>query len=257
MTSATVSAGVMVAMAAAGCGGGRGDVAAPRNGAGDPVAFPEACRVKPGEGADAPWHWRRSGDCVAARAADGGLVVLEHRTLVRRGADGEVRWEVDVRDADGRMCGYPDGLAIAADGSVALGCGYSLLVFGPDGRRRWQVWPGGNVSVGAPVVDGGGRVYVVAGGILHAVGADGKTIWRAGMGGRSASAIGVTPEGNFVIDTTEDVWIDGDTVYHPDPDPTIFVIDRDGKVVEERRHNGSGPWPATVPITDEAGGRLP
>ncbi len=241
---------VWIALAMIGCAAARPPRAA---------VLLDRCRARPPSDGQAPWHWQPGLRCQAARATDGGIVQLDDASpmLRRTNPDGTLRWEADTRDDRGRACGAPQGLAIDRDGAVALACGYSLLGFAPDGTRRWQIWPGGNFHVGGPVVDDG-VVYVTAGGALHAIARDGKAIWSAGFGGRSASAIGVTPEGGFVLETTEDVWFGDDgTVFHPDEAPELMIIGRDGAVIERRaRHHGE-PWPAWIPVVDDGGSRIP
>ncbi|MBK9036889.1 MAG: hypothetical protein IPL61_37500 [Myxococcales bacterium] len=226
-------------------------------------AFPEACRVTPGDEGQAPWHWRAGVRCLAARTVDGGLVVLDwaHHDLRRVDGRGREVWRVSYAGDDGATCGAPAGLAVGYDGAVALACGYSMLAFAPDGSRRWQRWPGGDTSVGGPVIGPDGTIYVLAGGTVHALDRDGAVRWGAGPGpGRSASQLGVTVDGQLAFETTAAPWFGDDgTTYHPDDDPELMIVGLDGRVLAQRPRTGASAaaWPAWVPVVDEGGGRIP
>lgn len=234
--------------------------AANQPGAAPQVDFPAACRSQPAGSGQAPWHRTAGLTCQAVRAGDGGLVVLDAATamLRRSNADGSLRWERGYPPGEvGEPCGAVAGLAIAGDDSVVVACGYTLVALDADGAPRWHQFPRGMNAMGPPLVDDAGTIYVAAAGALHAIAADGRLLWVASFGSdRSASSIGVSPGGDFLLDTTVDAWTGDDgTVYHPDDDPTVVVIGRDGAVRSESRDRTA--WPAWIEVVDEGGGRVP
>ena len=122
--------------------------------------------------------WDSEGDCcfrmpVLAVGPTGTVYYsppsLAASGLVARQPDGTTLWQ---RALPGRV----GAIAVADDGTVlALLGGGGLHAFSPDGSERWSVFtaPGtGRMAIGAD-----GVVYVVATGVVVAVGPDGRVRW--------------------------------------------------------------------------------
>jgi hypothetical protein len=230
-----------------------------------PRPLPPECAPRPHEGTGyAPW-FRLSGlDCVgAARALDEGWVVLTFFALDAYDRDGRPRWHATLGDG-GTKCGAPEGVAVAPSGHVIVSCGYSLLQFTPTGQLAWQVWPGGNHSVGTPLVGADGTIYVGVDGSVYAVAPDGKNRWETSTGwNRYFGTIAPTPSGALMVWTmmaalhSEDDG-SGYRFYYEDEPPELLVIDRAGHIIERRTvDTGNDVWPEWVDVTGEGGGRVP
>lgn len=265
-----------VVAALAGCGGqvATDSPASPSPHALPPIAnvgrpvlpLPTGCDPRPPYAGEPPWQRWTGIDCAGvARAPDGGWVVLTWDAVTRYDRDGRARWRADLVPQGTIKCGAPAGIAVDADGRVALACGYSLLSYAADGALRWQVWPGGNNSVGPPVVDTDGTIYVGVGGTLYAVAPDdGTTRWKVGTGfNRWFGSIAPTPSGDLMIETTmyalhSDDDGSGYQFYYDYEPPELIVIDRRGTIVRrETRVEGDDHWPEWVDLLGEGGGRLP
>jgi len=130
---------------------------------------------------------------------------------------------------------------------------------------RWQVWPGGNNSVGPPIVDTDGTILVGINGTLYAVSPDdGSTRWKVDTGfNRWFGAVTATPSGDLMIETnmyalhSEDDGSGYHFYYDYEP-PELIVLDRQGTIIRrETRKEGDDHWPEWVDLVGERGGRLP
>jgi hypothetical protein len=230
-----------------------------------PGPLPAACLPEPAEAGYAPWDRRSGIDCIGvARAPDEGWVVLMFHRLEAYDRDGRLRWR-EVFDDAGHRCGAPDGVAVDTTGRIVVACGYSLLGYAADGTFRWQVWPGGNNTVGPPLVGADGTAYVGSEGALYAVAIDGTTTWQASTGfNKWFDAIAPTPSGQLMVHAkmaalhSEDDG-SGYRFYYEHEPAEVVVIDLAGKIVSRTEHEGGSdaPWPEWIDVVGEGGGRVP
>jgi len=235
--------------------------AAPAHGHARLYALPDGCEQTPYDFGP-PWYRMPGHPCRGIqRAPDGGWVMLVHDALEAYDRYGQLRWRSELAHGTGELCGYARGFAVDATGQTVVGCGYSLLAFAPDGTFRWQVWPGGDRDVTAPVVDSDGTIFAGVDGRLYAVAPDdGSTRWSLDTGFvRWFGAITATPHGDLLLLTSVGDLTDGDgTHYFLDDPPELLVIDRRrGTIITRDVHRSYRRWPAWIDLIGERGGRLP
>ncbi len=149
-------------------------------------------------------------------------------------------------------CGPRVAVGVGYDGSVVAACGHALRGFAADA--------GGDGTVGPPLIDRAGVTYATLGATVIAIDRAGVDSWRRGLDpDRALSALGVSASGALLVDTTVEPFAAGDVVFHPDPDPRLYALDRrDGAVRELDRSrgwpttattaNGRVPWPIALPV---------
>lgn len=254
-----------IAVAAAGCATTPNHTAigpAPARGTARLYPLPEGCEQTSYDGAP-PWHRLAGFPCTGVqRAPDGGWVMLVHGALEAYDRYGQLRWRSELAHGTGKRCGHADGFAVDAAGRTVVGCGYSLLSFAPDGAFRWQVWPGGDRDITAPVVDADGTIFVGVGGALYAVSPDdGATRWTVLTGW--FGSIAATRGGDLLIEAALAVELGPYDAagYHFFDDglpPELIVIDRRrGTIITRAAHADHRSWPVWVDLIGERGGRLP
>jgi outer membrane protein assembly factor BamB len=210
----------------------------------------------------APWHRKMGAECRAERSVDGKWIVMERDDLVSFDATGAELWRKPLTPLL-QKCGAPAGHAVAHDGGIVIGCGYSVLRYSADGKLMWQVFPAGDYYVTSPLVAADGTTFVGARGSLYAIDRDGKTKWNVDTGSnRSSSSLTSTPNGEIMFETSmagmhSPTDAKGRRRYYIRKPNEILVVSSKGKIVSRTNHDdATAAFPAWLDVVGTGGGRM-
>jgi len=126
-----------------------------------------------------------SGDVIVSRhEGDTPEGFPQEGLLVSIASSGQIRWKTPMTPTG--------GAAVAADGTLYVGCTDGVRAIRPDGRVAWHACRGLMAVGGSPSIDSDGNVYVgFCPGAVYSLTPSGKVRWHLKIG--DAQGTGTTP----------------------------------------------------------------